>query len=133
MAVMRCCKHITWESLAPAHKNSNFFKIDVDVSPNRSKTTTALEKNETDDLHVFDNISHGFDEIPMKYFQKKTKRALSTEPLNELKSLLHNPNVPEECFDDLKKHLAEMVEFLKRNTLVDHGLVRRKQHVSSKK
>ena len=111
MAVMRCCKHITWESLAPAHKNSNFFKIDVDVSPNRSKTTTALEKNETDDLHVFDNVSHGFDEIPMKYFQEKTKRALSREPLNELKSLLHNPNVPEECLMTWKYTLQKWWSF----------------------
>ena len=31
MALMRCRKDITWESLAPAYKNSNFFKIDVDV------------------------------------------------------------------------------------------------------
>ena len=29
MAVMRCYKDITWESLAPAYKNFNFFKIDV--------------------------------------------------------------------------------------------------------
>ena len=31
MAVMRCRKDITWESLAPAYKNSNFSKMDVDV------------------------------------------------------------------------------------------------------
>ena len=47
MAVMRCRKDITWESLAPVYKNSNFFKIDVDVikgdSSNGIKTTTALE------------------------------------------------------------------------------------------
>ena len=29
----------------------------------------------------------------------------------------------EECFDDLEIHLVEMVELLKKNTLVDHGLV----------
>ena len=74
MAITRCCKdiNITWELLAPAYKNSNFLKIDVDVikvdSPNRSKTTTALEKNEIDDLHVIDNISDGFHEMPMTYF-----------------------------------------------------------------
>ena len=48
-AVMLCCKDITWESLAPAYNNCNFFKIDVNAikgdSPNGSKTTTALEKN----------------------------------------------------------------------------------------
>ena len=118
---------ITWESLAPAYKNSNFFKIDVDVikgdSPNRSKTTTALEKNEIDNIHAVGNTSDGFDEIPMKYFSKKTKRASGKELLNELKSLLHNPNVLEKCFDDLKIHLMEMVELLKNSTLVDHGLV----------
>ena len=79
IAVMLCCKDITWESLAPAYNNSNFFKIDVNVikedSPNRSKTTTALEKNKTDDVHVVYNISDDFDGIPMKYFPKKTKRA----------------------------------------------------------
>ena len=74
MAITRCCKdiNITWELLAPAYKNSNFLKIDVDVikvdSPNRSKTTTTLEKNEIDDLHVIDNISDGFYEMPMTYF-----------------------------------------------------------------
>ena len=74
MAITRCCKdiNITWESLAPAYENSNFLKIDVDVikvdSPNKSKTTTALEKNEIDDLHVVDNISDGFHEMPMTYF-----------------------------------------------------------------
>ena len=74
MTVMRCYKDIAWESLAPAYKNSNFFKIDVDVikgdPPNGSKTTTALEKNEIDDMHAVGNISDGFDEIPMK----KTKK-----------------------------------------------------------
>ena len=74
MAITRCCKdiNIIWESLAPAYKNSNFLKIYVDVikgdSPNRSKTTTALEKNEIDDLHVVHNISDGFHEMPMTYF-----------------------------------------------------------------
>ena len=29
MAVMRYCKDITWESFAPAYKNSNFLKIDA--------------------------------------------------------------------------------------------------------
>ena len=55
------------------------FTIDVDVikgdSPNRSKTTTALEKSEIDHLHVVDNISDGFDEIPWKYFPKKDRKA----------------------------------------------------------
>ena len=31
IAVMRCCKGITGESLAPAYKNFNFFKIDIDA------------------------------------------------------------------------------------------------------
>ena len=110
MAVMRCCKDITWVSLAPPYKNSNFFKIHVDAikrdSPNRSKTTTALEKNEIDDVHAVDNISDGFDEIPMKNFPKKTKRASCRELLNALKSLSHNPNILEECFDDLEIHLV---------------------------
>ena len=127
MAVMRCCKDITWESLAPAYKNSNFFETDVDVikgdSPNGSKTTTALEKNEIDDIHVVGNTSDGFDEISMKYFPKKTKRTSYRELLNELKSLSHNTNDLEECFDDLEIHLVEMVELLKKNTLADHGLV----------
>ena len=83
MAVILYCKDITWESLAPAYNNSNFLKIDVNVikadSPNGSKTTTALEKNETGDIHVVDNISDGFDEIPMKYFPKKPKRASCRE------------------------------------------------------
>ena len=78
-----CCKDITWESLAPAYNNSNFLKIYVNVikgdSSNGSKTTTALEKNEIEEIHVFDNISDGFDEIPMKYFPKKTKRASCRE------------------------------------------------------
>ena len=55
--------------------------------------------------------------------QKKTKRGSSRELSNELQLLLHNPNVPEECFDDLEIHFAEIVEFLKRSTLADHGLV----------
>ena len=75
-AVKLCRKYITWEPLAPAYNNFNFFKIDVNVikldSPNGSKTTTAFEKNEIDDIHVVDNISDGFDEISMKYFPKKT-------------------------------------------------------------
>ena len=79
MEVIQCCKGITLESVAPAYKNSNFFKIDVNVikrdSPNGSKSTTALEKNEIDNIHAADNISDSFDEIPMKYFPKKTKRA----------------------------------------------------------
>ena len=59
----------------------------------------------------------------MKYFPKKTIRVSCRELLNELKSLLHNPNVPEECFDDLVIHFVEMVELLKRNTLVGHRLL----------
>ena len=35
---------------------------------------------------------------------------------------MHNPNVPGECFDDLEIQFAEMVEFIKRSTLADHGL-----------
>ena len=100
MAVTRCCKDITWESLAPVYENSNFFKIDLDVAKgdswNGSKTTTALEKNEIDDIHVVGNISDGFDEILMNYFPRKTKRASCRELLNKLKSLSDNPNVPEE-------------------------------------
>ena len=118
MAVMPSCKDITWESLAPAYKNSKFLKIDVDVikgdSSNGSKTTIAFQENKIDDLHVVDNISDDFDKIPMKYFPKMTKRASCRELLNELKSLLHNANIPEECFDDLEIHLAEMVELLKK-------------------
>ena len=137
MAVMRCRKDITWESLTPAYENSNFFKIDVDVIKgdlsNKIKTTTALEKNKTDDLHVNDNISEDFDEIPMKYFPKKTKRASCRELLNELKSLSHNANIPEECFDDLEIHLAEMVKLLKRNTLVNHGLIVEQNNTSHQK
>ena len=125
MAITQCCIdiNIIWESHAPAYRNSNFLKIDVDVikgnSPNRSKTTTALEKNKIDDLHVVDNISDGFHDMSMTYFPKKTKKPSSRELLNELKLLLHNPKVPEECFDDSEIHLAEMVEFLKRSTLMD--------------
>ena len=74
MAVLRCCKGITWESRTPAYRNSNFFKIDVDVikgdSQNGSKTTNVLETNELGDIHVVDNISDRFDETPMKYFRK---------------------------------------------------------------
>ena len=137
MAVMRCRKDITWESLTPAYENSNFFKIDVDVIKgdlsNKIKTTTALEKNKTDDLHVVDNISEDFDEIPMKYFPKKTKRASCRELLNELKSLSHNANITEECFDDLEIHLAEMVKLLKRNALVNHGLIVEQNNTSHQK
>ena len=72
MAVMRCCKDITWESLAPAYRNSNFFKIGVDVikehSLNGSKTTITLAKNKIDN-----KISDGFDKIAMEYFSKKYK------------------------------------------------------------
>ena len=74
MTVMLCCKDMAWESLAPAYNNFNFFKIDVNaikeihLMANGSKTTTALEKNEIDYIHVVNNISDGFDEIPMKYF-----------------------------------------------------------------
>ena len=56
------------------------------------------------------------------YFLKKTKKASYREILNKLKSLSYNPNVPEEYFYDLEIQLVEMVELLKRNTLVDHGL-----------
>ena len=126
MAVTRCCKDITWESLAPVYENSNFFKIDLDVAKgdswNGSKTTTALEKNEIYDVHVAGNISDGFDEIPMNYFPRNTKRASCRELLNKLKSLSDNPNVPEECFDDLEIQLVEMVELLGRNKLIDHGV-----------
>ena len=54
--------------------------------------------------------------------KKKTKRRSSRELSNELKLLLHNPNVPGECFDDLEIQFAEMMEFIKRSTLADHGL-----------
>ena len=134
---MLCSKGMTWESLAVVYNNSNFFKIDVNVikgdSPNGNKTTTALEKNEIDDIHVVDNMSDGFDEIPMKYFPKKRQKGLHVESLNELKSLSHNPNAPEECFDDFEIHLVEMVELLKRNTLVDHGFVVEENNTSYQK
>ena len=72
--------------------------MDVNVvkgdSPNGSKSTTTLEKNEIDDIHVVGNISDGFDKIPTNYFLKKTKKASYRELLNKLKSLSHNPNVP---------------------------------------
>ena len=79
-----------------------------EIHPSGNKTITTLEKNEIDDIHVVDNISDGFDEIPMKYFPKKQK-GLHVVSLNELKSLSHNPNVPEECFDDFEIHLVKMV------------------------
>ena len=48
MTVMRCYKDIAWESLAPAYKNSNFLKIDVDAikvdSPNGAKLLPHLRK-----------------------------------------------------------------------------------------
>ena len=75
--------NIIWKSFAPAYKNSNFLKIDVNVikgdSPNRSKATTKLEKSEIDDLHVVDNISDGFDEMPMKYFPKKRQKGVQVD------------------------------------------------------
>ena len=40
-AVMRYCKDITWESFAPAYKNSNFLKIDADVIKGDSPTQQA--------------------------------------------------------------------------------------------
>ena len=134
---MLCSKDMTWESLALVYSNSNFFKIDVNVikgdSPNGNKSTTLLEKNEIDDIHVVDNISDGFDEIPMKYFPKKRQKGLHVESLNELKSFSHNPNAPEECFDDFEIHLVEMVESLKRNTLVDHGFAVEENNTSYQK
>ena len=103
-------------------------------SPNGSKTTTALEKNEIGDIHVIDNISDGFHEIPMKYFPKKTKRTSCRELLNKLKSLSHNPNVPEEYFGDLEIHdLLKLVELLKRNTLADHRFVVEENNTSYQK
>ena len=76
---------------------------------------------------LFNNISDRFDEIPIKYFPRKTKKDPCRYLFNGLKSLSHNPNVPEECFDDLEIHLLKIVELLKRNMLVDHTL----QHISS--
>ena len=77
MAVMQCCKDITWESLAPAYRNSNFFKIGVDVikehSLNGSKTTITLAKNKIDNINVLNKISDGFDKKAMEYFPKKYK------------------------------------------------------------
>ena len=46
-----------------------------------------------------------------KVFPKKTKRA-SCREVNELKSLSHNPNVPEECFDDFEIDLVKMVIYI---------------------
>ena len=84
-------------------------------------------------MHVVDNISDSFDEVIIKYFPRNTKRALCRELLNELKSLLHNPNVPEECFDDLELDLVEMMELLKRNTLIYHGLAVEENNTSHQK
>ena len=57
--------------LRPVYCNFKFFKKDDNFikgdSPNGSNTTTALEKNKIDDIHVADNISDGFNEIPMKF------------------------------------------------------------------
>ena len=52
-------------------KIPTFSKIDADIikwdySPNGSKTTSAFEENEVDDIHVVENISDGFDEISIK-------------------------------------------------------------------
>ena len=74
------------------------------------KLLPALRKMK-DDIHVVGNISDGFDEKAMKYFPKKQK-GLHVQSLNELKSLSHNPNVPEDCSDDFEIHLVKMVEFL---------------------
>lgn len=56
MVLMRSSKDVTWKSRAPTYESFSFFKIDVDVmkgnSPNESKTTTALVKNELDNIHV---------------------------------------------------------------------------------
>ena len=102
-----------------AYSNFKFFKKDDNFikgdSPNGSNTTTALEKNKIDDIHVADNISDGFNEIPMKY------------------SLSPNSNVPEKCFYDFEIDLVKMVEFLKRNTLVDHALFIEENNTSYQK
>ena len=74
------------------------------------KLLPALRKMK-DDIHVVGNISDGFDEKAMKYFPKKQK-GLHVQSLNELKSLSHNPNVPEDCSDDFEIHHVKMVEFL---------------------
>ena len=76
---------------------------------------------------LFNNISDRFDEIPIKYFPRKTKKDSCRYLFNGLKSLSHNPNVPEEYFDNLEIHLLKIVELLKRNMLVDHT----PQHISS--
>ena len=75
-----------------------------EIHPSGSKTITTLEKNEIDGIHVVDNISDGFDQKALKTFPKKQK-GLHVQSLNELKSLSHNPNVPEECSDDFEIHL----------------------------
>ena len=54
------------------------------------------------------------------------------ESLNKLKSLSQNPNVPEECFDDFEICRMEMVELLKRKTLVDHELTLSKKTTHQK-
>ena len=81
------------------------------------KLLPALRKMK-DDIHVVGNISDGFDEKAMKYFPKKQK-GLHVQSLNELKSLSHNPNVPEDCSDDFEIHHVKMVEFLYIYTWVD--------------
>ena len=94
--------------------SSKFFKIDVChqriFTQMERKLLPALRKMK-DDIHVVGNISDGFDEKAMKYFPKKQKE-LHVQSLNELKSLSHNPNVPEDCSDDFEIHLVKMVEFL---------------------
>ena len=56
MVVMRSSKDVIWKSRAPAYESFNFFKIDIYIikgnSSNESKTTTALVKNELDNIHV---------------------------------------------------------------------------------
>ena len=93
--------------LRPVYCNFKFFKKDDNFikgdSPNGSNTTTALEKNKIDDIHVADNISDGFNEIPMKFPPPPPpKKRLYVERLNKLNSLSPNPNVPEECFNDFE-------------------------------
>ena len=61
------------------------------------------------------------------------KKGIHVERPNKLKSLSHNLNVPEECFDDFEIELVRMVEFLKRYTLVDHGLAVEENNISYKK
>ena len=133
MVVMRCSKDVTWKSRAPAYESFNFFKIDVDVikgnSPNESKTTTALVKNELENIHVVWVLL----KFQWSISAKKTKMASCRELLNELKSRWHNPKVPEECFDDLEKQLVELEELLKRNKLVDHEFAVKGNNTSKQK